>query len=73
MADPTHPEALEPWPEDTVEYRVYCDTESTADDARMSEFAVECNYAARQLSGRHVWHYAPFALWPGMKGIFLRY
>ena len=69
MEDVKPPEAATaPWPEDTVEYRVYCSRDVWQDDASLSRLAVECNFACRQLSGSHVWHYSAFALRPITKG-----
>ena len=62
------------WPDDTVEYRVYCSTEQGDDDgsknvaATLSRLAVECNHAARQQARDHVWHYSPFLLRPTLNG-----
>lgn len=57
-----------PWPEDTVEYRIYCDRDTQQDEDSLARLAVDCNFACRQLSGNHVWHYAAFALRPVAKG-----
>ena len=78
-------EAMAPslWPEDTVEYRVYClpaaleaagggldprSSSSALEDA-LSRLAVECNHVCKRLSGDHVWHYAALYLSPEIGGV----
>lgn len=72
MADQEHPDASMPWPEDTVEYHIYCRAsehgEPGAQENSLSRLAVECNFSCRQMSGCHVWHYSAFALWPAING-----
>lgn len=72
-------------PEDTVEYRIYCEAAGNGLDPRsdeaLSQLALECNYSCRQLSSGHVWHFSRFAVRPVpeingvrklfMKGLFL--
>lgn len=56
-----------PWPEDTVEYRIYCSEDAWRQEDSLPRLAVECNFTCRQLSGHHVWHYSAFALRPAKK------
>lgn len=48
------------WEDDTVEYCIYCEI----DNCLLSRRALECNEFIRQLSGGHMWHYAPFFVAP---------
>ena len=68
-------------PEDTVEYRIYCDAGGSNldvdSDAALSQLALECNYTCRQLSSGHVWHYSRLAVRPvpeinGVGMLFMR-
>lgn len=52
------------WPEDTVEYRIYCPVGDKDEDEVLSRLAVECNHASRALSSSHMWHYGAFTLKP---------
>ena len=58
------------WPEDTVEYRIYCQPprSTEGEDDALAKLALECSHASRQLSGHHVWYYATFVLRPGEAG-----
>lgn len=75
MADPgdvAQPErdAANLWPEDTVEYLIYCQESGRLEDRddALSKLALECNHASRLLSGGHVWHFSAFWLRPAIAG-----
>lgn len=74
MADLGGADAAFLWPEDTVEYLIYCQAPRKLEDQddALSKLALECNHASRLLSVAHVWHFSAFALRPGEKIEFIR-